>query len=959
MYDQMEKSGHDNLSNLPLPVSGSQMGHPEFSVDNKKLDTSSAYMGDLSLVQLPDDISLDSASALSISMDELLYRKDDVLKALLKTDSEIDFLENERRYIPSDYGLVDANSISGSFKLKEYARPSSGQDDIASMISQPPLPFVSSEDAVLGKMCNSNGTIPDFHFQGTFNMPVNDNQLVNEGALLGAVNEMVNVVSGSSRDSRVEPLEYVKFHGDSESKLCKLILPSKEGANEDSSNVFNNLFLSDHRKTDIAKVGSLYPLTDDSRIREKFRQRKRFLIFKERVLALKFKAFHHLWQEDMHLLSLRSDRLKSCKKLESSLRVKLGKCQKPPSSIFAHITSPGTMRNVSNEEIIHHTGKMLTDSCWRICREALKMPALLLDEREKIASRFISCNGLVGDPCAVEKERTLTNPWTLEEREIFLKMMGKHGKDFTRIASFLDHKTTADCIQFYYKNHKSDFFQGLKKNLHPAMHPRLPSVNTYMKTSGKMRNSEFNAVSLDILGESSPVASRDQAKLGRYELDQAGSTQNPCCTSGPSWVDSFDDEMEAIAADVLTKIRSSVVQVKSRREDFSDWSDVEKSKFIRAVSLFGKDFAKISQFLTTRSRVQCRAFFNKARKCLGLDSVLPTPGGTTLKSDASAGGHDMDCSHSTEDGPFICQNLSADDKDKDSLISVKMEVTNAIDCSSSTNLKEGACRNGSTRRQVFKEKCLRTSLKSHGLLHEMHVNYQVSDQSPRAVKKCSAILAADSSSCSVISLSSEFKDLSPAEIDQMEKPPLAPIPDASSFHCTETKTQNSDHQPGIWKQPSDDSDGNVPNLQELDRVGCGGGGFKLFGKRILTCMPSQKYPESGIHGKDKRVGAKSPQNLTGKSVKVRHSSVLGFNVDDHMELQNIPIRSYGFWDGTRVQTVPCLPISASLLARYPAAALSKHPLQEVATSSECNFDNSSSDSAIHAWGIAEKHVTMN
>lgn len=615
------------------------------------------------------------------------------------------------------------------------------------------------------------------------------------------------------------------------------------------------------------------------------------------------------------------------------------------------------MSMVPNKEITHYTSKMLTDGCWRICREDLKMPSLVLDEREKIASRFISYNGLVEDPCAAEKERTMINPWTPEERETFLETMGKYGKDFRTIASFLDHKTTADCVEFYYKNHKSENFQGLKKNLDTGVHPKLPSANTYLITSGKVRNRELNAVSLDILSEASRVASQDQAKDGSSEVDRGScygrSSLHSCRNYRSSLVNTFDDEREAVAADVLTKIRSSVFQVKSCREnDVSDWTDVEKSMFIRGLSLYGKDFAMISEYLKTRSKDQCRAFFNKARKCLGLDLILPTPAGKPLKSDANAGGDDMDGPCVVKNGPFVCQANSVDDKDQVSLISVKVETKDSIDCGSSTNLKEGACGNGSTRGQVCEENGL-TLLKSHDLPHEMDLNEQVSDQSPRAMKRWSAHLAADSSPCSVFSLSSEFKDQSPVEIDQVGKPPLATIAYSASFHCAEMKTQNSGHQPGIWKRSSHDSEVNLHNLQKLESLGYGDG-FKLFGKRILTRLPSQKNPDPDINGEDSRVSTKAPLNLTGRNIRARNAPVLEFNPDDHEGLENIPIRSYGFWDGTRVQTFPSLPHSASLLTKYPAA-LGKHPLQEVAKSSECNFYNSNGHSVIPGWDIVIKH----
>ncbi|KAI5428952.1 hypothetical protein KIW84_033807 [Lathyrus oleraceus] len=59
-------------------------------------------------------------------------------------------------------------------------------------------------------------------------------------------------------------------------------------------------------------------------------------------------------------------------------------------------------------------------------------------------SMFLSSNGLVEDPLAIEKERAVINPWTSEERNIFLKKFAAFGKDFRKIATFLDHKTMAD-----------------------------------------------------------------------------------------------------------------------------------------------------------------------------------------------------------------------------------------------------------------------------------------------------------------------------------------------------------------------------------------------------------------------------------------------------------------------------------------------------------------------------------
>lgn len=344
VLETVKMNGHiDNLSNLP--VSGSQSANRGFSADVEKLDESSVAGMDPSLVQLlhSNGISLVPGSPGSTSVDKLPHMKDDVLEALMKIECEIDSLETELKSIGSESGVVCTNSISSSFTVKNYGSYCTGQDDVASLILQPaPLQVVSPGDTSNEEICHVKGAHSDSNVTATSNTFVKDTHLQNDNAALSAVTEMVKVVSGCGIQETAKPFENVKHPGDAESKLCDLILSSnKEYAHLSSAEVFNNLLIKDLDKLDVAKVGKLSCCQDDSKTREKFIQRKRFLIFKERALALKFKAFHHLWQKDMCVLSLRKNRLKTLKKLESSLRIKLGGCQKPRSSIGPRVLSPG------------------------------------------------------------------------------------------------------------------------------------------------------------------------------------------------------------------------------------------------------------------------------------------------------------------------------------------------------------------------------------------------------------------------------------------------------------------------------------------------------------------------------------------------------------------------------------------------------------------------------------------
>ena len=50
-------------------------------------------------------------------------------------------------------------------------------------------------------------------------------------------------------------------------------------------------------------------------------------------------------------------------------------------------------------------------------------------------------------------EQKTINPWTFEERLLFLERFTL-GKDFESIASYFEYKTVHDVVQFYYCNNK-------------------------------------------------------------------------------------------------------------------------------------------------------------------------------------------------------------------------------------------------------------------------------------------------------------------------------------------------------------------------------------------------------------------------------------------------------------------------------------------------------------------------
>ncbi|KAH7537391.1 hypothetical protein FEM48_Zijuj03G0087500 [Ziziphus jujuba var. spinosa] len=804
-------ANNDNdISNLCGSPGIASQDHVEgFSFNLEKLDSDSIINLGPSITELlqSDDANVVSSCFMrSSAMSKLLIWKGEISKKLEVTESEIDLLENELKSLKSETGVSGpCPAASSSLPVEDNAKSCTEQDVVTNLIPRPaPLQVVPSGNTVLEEMpmCNSqqeeigpNAKDEDVDSPGTVT-----SKLVEPPCLVKAVSPsgMLNDGVGHSHSVQLTNSE-VKFDIPNEGE--QVVLPDhQEGSllteggkdspvssdlcsigvdmvcegiltcNRESSNrafdELNKLLPRHQCKFEISGVGKSSNGQNDSLIKEKFAMRKRFLKFKERVITLKFKAFQHLWKEDMRLLSIRKCRAKSQKKFELSLRSMHGGYQKHRSSIRSRFSSPaGNLSLVPTTEILNFTSKLLLDSQVRRYRNTLKMPALILDKKEKVVSRFISSNGLVEDPCAVEKERAIINPWTPEEKEIFMDKLATFGKDFRKISSFLDHKTTADCVEFYYKNHKSDCFEKTRKKLDISKQGKSISSYTYLVPSGKKWNREMNAASLDILGAASVMAAHAdgsvrnrQAYSGRLFLGgytesktawgDNGTVERPC---------SFDvvgNERETVAADVLAGIcgslssenmsscitssadpaegyrewkcqrvesvtgrplASDVTQIVDEETcsdescgemDPSDWTDEEKSIFIRAVSTYGKDFAMISQCVGTKSRNQCKVFFSKARKCLGLDLIHSGPGNdrTSMGNDANGGGSGYEGACILETGSGICGDKLGSKMDEDLAVSVIKRNNDECDPAETLNMQTALRPEENNRREQVDRK---------------------------------------------------------------------------------------------------------------------------------------------------------------------------------------------------------------------------------------------------------------
>ncbi|KAL7109446.1 hypothetical protein ACP275_06G175500 [Erythranthe tilingii] len=734
------KVDHDttSLSCSPNIMSQTNYEGPTFNLENLDLtsiDKLSTLINEF--LQSDDPSSVETGYVQTISMNKLLVWKVNILKALEVTESEIDSLETELKSLIAEPRSFCAHPVTSSLLPEDcHLKPGEEQvTDSSFTVGSAPLQVVLPGDMTVE---NIPAGLDDEH------VAVKDEEIDSPGSATSKLvevlpsgeetvpsvtaecgEELMNLDNDPSNSGTC--LEYglsdednachivINFEnlGKVGCVLCdmghiyKSVLASNKDSMHEAFEELNKLLPAQQCLFDIPTASGVSSSQSDlSVIKERFLMRKRTFQFKQKVITLKFKVFHHFWKEG-RIVSIRKLRGKSHKKFDQS---RTGYKKNRYSSRSKFFCSAGSPRTVPAEEVIDFVNRLLSESPFKLCRNTLRMPALILDKEIKM-SRFISNNGLVEDPCAAEKEKSIINPWSAEEREIFIDNLAIYGKDFKKIASFLAHKTIADCIEFYYKNHKSECFERARKKPDFAKQSKSQST-TYLVGTGKRWNREANAASLDLLGEASMMAANvndgieiQQKCTSRIFFGGSSSQKAQRVDDGPlqrsNSLDMYSNE--TVAADVLAGIcgslsseamssciTSSVDPAADGQQDWksqrvsscvkrpltpdvtqniddecsdescwemesADWTDEEKSIFVQAVSTYGKDFAMLSQSVRTRSSDQCKIFFSKARKCLGLDQIQPG-GGNAISADINGGGSDIEDACVVQAGSVVCDD---------------------------------------------------------------------------------------------------------------------------------------------------------------------------------------------------------------------------------------------------------------------------------------------------------------
>eukprot|EP00980_Cylindrotheca_fusiformis_P021490 scaffold8353_cov138-Cylindrotheca_fusiformis.AAC.21 len=269
----------------------------------------------------------------------------------------------------------------------------------------------------------------------------------------------------------------------------------------------------------------------------------------------------------------------------------------------------------------------------------------------------------IDDPIAEEQQAASSNIWTDMEKCIFLDRFLQFPKDFRRIATFLRNKTTKDCIGFYYDSKQAVPYKGALKE-HMMRRKRKgdyqiwdSSIQAAISVGASVTagSSEEKPVTISL-----PLSDRtyytrmlhplkrevlDAMRIGTslddfdeedLQIDEAKPkskkrNRDPLFSLGKEHTKflrmSSQESMAGIkvvardepneSKDVSRSVDSEAGPTPSSRKAPQKWTAAEKRIFVETLEEHGRDWARLSKAVGTKSISQIKNYYYDYKKQSG------------------------------------------------------------------------------------------------------------------------------------------------------------------------------------------------------------------------------------------------------------------------------------------------------------------------------------------------------
>ncbi|XP_033618575.1 nuclear receptor corepressor 2 [Fukomys damarensis] len=264
-------------------------------------------------------------------------------------------------------------------------------------------------------------------------------------------------------------------------------------------------------------------------------------------------------------------------------------------------------------------------------RQLAVVPPMLYDaDQQRI--KFINMNGLVDDPMKVYKDRQVMNVWSEQEKETFREKFMQHPKNFGLIASFLERKTVAECVLYYYLTKKNENYKSLvrrsyrRRGKSQQQQPPPPPRSSQEEKEEKDKEAEKE--------EEKPDVENSKEELSKEKTDDTSGEDNDekeaVASKGRKTANSQGRRKGRITRSMANEANNdeavtpqqSAELASLEMNESSRWTEEEMETAKRGLLEHGRNWSAIARMVGSKTVSQCKNFYFNYKKRQNLDDIL-------------------------------------------------------------------------------------------------------------------------------------------------------------------------------------------------------------------------------------------------------------------------------------------------------------------------------------------------
>uniref|UniRef100_A0A3Q2YCC0 Nuclear receptor corepressor 2 n=1 Tax=Hippocampus comes TaxID=109280 RepID=A0A3Q2YCC0_HIPCM len=263
-------------------------------------------------------------------------------------------------------------------------------------------------------------------------------------------------------------------------------------------------------------------------------------------------------------------------------------------------------------------------------RQLAVIPPMLFDaEQQRI--KFINMNGLMDDPMKVYKDRQVMNMWSEQEKDTFREKFIQHPKNFGLIASFLERKTVAECVLFYYLTKKNENYKNIvRRNYRRRGRSQQQQQQQQQVNRNSQEDKEKEEKDKEGEREEDKPEAEDKEDGIKDETsgEDAEDKEPAVAVKGRRTANSQGRRKGRITRSMTSEVEETTTPPVNNElanlemNESSRWTEEEMETAKKGLLQYGRNWSAIAKMVGSKTVSQCKNFYFNYKKRQKLDEIL-------------------------------------------------------------------------------------------------------------------------------------------------------------------------------------------------------------------------------------------------------------------------------------------------------------------------------------------------